>query len=261
MTSDPADVSQTGRIMLYFFRATGLSLIACLAACSTPQWAVRVPPLDTPNAQAETVVLLRQAALRPMALGELKVPEAAAVTVGEAMYTEPPVAAAAEAQQLRDTLQAQLQGAALYDVGSKWVLSGAVLSADLRKDHGAVAARFTLKRPDGAVAYERELRASAAWAPALGSVGARWVAKEHGAVYQKLVHQLFSDTPRNTVRVPEARPPTLQRHRVPAGREALTGRVTPGDQGFGPEVSSPSPSPGTARRTSSSIDPPSTPGR
>lgn len=114
-------------------------------------------------------------------------------THGEATLVERPEVAGADATHLRDTLLAQLQGAALYDPSSKWVLSSTVLHSELRQDHGSVAARFRLRRPDGVVAYERELSSSATWAPARGAVGARWIAREQSAVYQKLAAQLFSD--------------------------------------------------------------------
>lgn len=169
------------------------TLTLALAACTTPEWARRPLPLDTPQAQGKTVQSLRQARLRTVSLGTIGLAKGVEEVRGEATYIEPPLVAEAEAAHLRDTLQAQLQGAALYDTQSQWVLSGTVLHTDMAKDRGTVAARFTLQRPGGTVAYERDLRASATWAPALGSVGARWVAKEQSEVYQKLAAQLFSD--------------------------------------------------------------------
>ena len=164
-----------------------------LVACSTPEWARRPLPLDTPQASAESVLLLQRAHLRHVALGQVGLVKGVEEVRGEATYVEPPLVAEAEAAHLRDTLLAQLQGASLYDTQSKWVLSGMVLHTDMGKDRGTVAARFVVQRPDGQVAYERELRASATWAPALGSAGARWVAREQSEVYQKLAAQLFSD--------------------------------------------------------------------
>lgn len=117
----------------------------------------------------------------------------ASETLGEATASEPPLVACAEAAHLRETLLAQLQAASLHDAASPWILTSTVLHADLGRDSGSLAARFRLTGPNGVIAYERELRTSATWAPALGSVGARWVAKEHGALYQKLATQLFSD--------------------------------------------------------------------
>jgi hypothetical protein len=164
-----------------------------LTACATPEWARRPLPLDTPQARAESVQMLRQARLRHLSLGVVGLGKGVEEVRGEATYVEPPLVAEAEAAHLRDTLLAQLQGASVYDAQSKWVLSGTVLHTDMRKDHGTVAARFVVQQPDGRVAYERELRASSTWAPALGSAGARWVAKEQSEVYQKLTVQLFSD--------------------------------------------------------------------
>ncbi|MBX3625341.1 MAG: hypothetical protein KF892_10040 [Rhizobacter sp.] len=137
--------------------------------------------------------MLKQAGLRNLSLGAVGLVQGVEEVRGEATYVEPPLVAEAEAAHLRDTLLAQLQGASVYDAQSTWVLSATVLHTDMRKDHGTIAARFMVQQPDGRVAYERELRASATWAPALGSVGARWVAKEQAEVYQKLAAQLFSD--------------------------------------------------------------------
>jgi hypothetical protein len=180
-------------ITMSLLRLAPLTIALALAACTTPEWARRAAPLDTPQASGEVTQILRQASLRAVSLGAAAVAKRAETVNAETLETERPLLAEGEVAHLHDTLRAQLQGAALYDTQSPWVLSGAVLHTDLGKTHGTVAARFTLQRPDGAMAYERDLRASATWAPALGTAGARWVAKEHNAVYQKLTAMLFSD--------------------------------------------------------------------
>jgi hypothetical protein len=180
-------------ITMSLLRLAPLAIALALAACTTPEWARRAAPLDTPQASGEVTQILRQAKLRAVSLGAVTVAKRAEPVSSETLEAERPMLAEAEVAHLHDTLRAQLQGAALYDTQSQWLLSSAILHTEMGKTHGTVAARFTLQRPDGATAYERDLRASATWAPALGTAGARWVAKEQSEVYQKLTAMLFND--------------------------------------------------------------------
>ena len=181
------------RMLPFVYSIVALAFGVGLTSCAAPEWARHAAPLDTPQASLSTVQTLRRAELLSVSLAPFSVPKVIAVVQGEAIIAELPLAADAGAIHLHDTLWAQLKGADLYDASAKWVLSGTVVHVDMGKDHGTVAARFVVRQPNGSVAYERQLRASSTWAPALGSVGARIVATEQAEVYQKLAAELFGD--------------------------------------------------------------------
>lgn len=174
-------------------RLSAMALAVTLSSCTSPEWARRPAPLDTPQPNPSTIQSLRQARLRSVSLAPFGVPKTLSEVQGEATVVEPPLAADAEATHLYDTLAVQLKAASLYDASAQWVLAGTVVHVDMGRDHGTIAARFVVQQPGGKVAYERQLRASSTWAPALGSVGTLIVAREQGEVYQKLAVQLFSD--------------------------------------------------------------------
>ena len=153
---------------------------ALLSACALPASLTTPVPLDSPMANSLVVQQAKEGRMRPLAVGDFTPIEGKDDAVAETTY-------------LRDTLLVDLQGASLLDPASTSVITGQLVHTQMDKGYATVAARFIVTQQGGRVLYERELRASSTWVPALGTVGARWAAKEQSEVYQKLVGQLFSD--------------------------------------------------------------------
>lgn len=137
-------------------------------------------PLDSPAANSLVVQQAQEGRIGSLAVGNFSPIEGKEAALSEATY-------------LRDTLLVDLQGASLLDPVSTSVITGQLIHTQMDKGYATVAARFIVTQQGGRVLYERELRASSTWVPALGPVGARWAAKEQSEVYQKLMGQLFSD--------------------------------------------------------------------
>ncbi len=159
-------------------RLGSLLAVSVFGLCACAQ----LLPLDSLVASPSNVQKARDAGLGPLALGEFT----PIVGTEDALVTE--------ARYLKDGLAVELKAAGLLDGGAKAVVGAEMLDSQMRSGQGSLAARFTVTAADsGRVLYERELRISATWAPALGNVGTQWAAKEHMALYRKLIGQLFSD--------------------------------------------------------------------
>jgi hypothetical protein len=101
------------------------------------------------------------------------------------------------AKYLRENLAVDLGAAGLLEPGSPLVLRGwltdSQLDAPTGTGRGSVAARFQLVR-SGAVAYDKELRASATWPSVFVGVEAISTAmNEYALLYRKLVAALLDD--------------------------------------------------------------------
>jgi len=151
-----------------------------LSGCALPASVTMPVPLDSPVVNSLVVQQAREGLISPLAVGDFTPIEGKDAAVAETTY-------------LRDTLLVDLQGARLLDPAATLVITGQLVHTQMDKGYATVAARFIVTQQGGRVRYERELRASSTWVPALGTVGARWAAKEQSEVYQKLLGQLFSD--------------------------------------------------------------------
>jgi hypothetical protein len=148
-------------------RQISLSLLTALtlSACVAPE------KIDSAQSSTDNFQKAKAAGIRPVAVGEFS---------AENNLTQ-------QAQYLKDNLIVELQGAGLLDPGATSVVQGKLVDAQLGSTEGTVTARFTITQSSGRVVYDRELRTSSQWAPNAN------VAKEHEAVYRKLVGVLFSD--------------------------------------------------------------------
>jgi hypothetical protein len=163
-----------------FIRHGTLHLALCAALGLTA--CAELLPLDSPSASAANQQRAAQAVVRPVALGDFSFNEARDDTPER------------EAQYLRDTVNVEFKAAGLLDAGAPRVLTAHFTDSQWRRGQGSLAARFTVADArSGTLHYERELRVSRTWAPAIGTVGTQWTAKEHAALFQQLVGQLLAD--------------------------------------------------------------------
>ncbi len=149
-----------------------LPALALVAAVALTGCGHRARSLDSPQSSTDNFQKAQAAGIRPVAVGEF----------GSERNSRP-----VEARYLKDTLSTELQGAGLLDPASSAVVEGKLLSVELGGNRAVAAARFTITLAGGRVVYDRDLRVTHTW-----SSGAN-MAREHRAVYSKLVGALFTD--------------------------------------------------------------------
>ncbi|MBQ0930117.1 hypothetical protein [Ideonella alba] len=177
-------------------RVAALSLIA-VAALATGCASVTVPV----TASAPNVERLKSSPPAPMGVGEFKAAPGKAADADKGLSVRGGNTIAPQggsfAVQLRDQLAAELKGAGLLSTDGRIVVSGTItdnnLDAGIGKGIGRLAARFQVKR-DGAQVFDKELVAAAEWESSfMGAVAIPAAFNQYGALYQKLIGQLFDD--------------------------------------------------------------------
>ena len=151
-----------------FLRLIPVLVLAAAALGGCVQTAV---PAESAQVTTDNFSKAKAAGIRPLAVGDFRSPK----------DSRP-----AEARHLKDTLATELSGAGLLDPASGYVVEGELVSADLGKTSGSVAARFIVTT-SGRVVYDKELRASSTWRADAN------VPREQGLVYSKVVGLLFTD--------------------------------------------------------------------
>lgn len=151
-----------------FPRLIPLLVLAAAALGGCAQTAV---PAESAQVTTDNFSKAKAAGIRPVAVGEFR----------SVKDSRP-----AEARHLKDTLSTELSGAGLLDAGSGAVVEGELISAELGKTSGNVAARFIVTS-GGRVVYDKELRAASTWRADAN------VPREQGLVYSKVVGMLLTD--------------------------------------------------------------------
>lgn len=175
------------------------ALLAACAAAVVLAGCTTSAPMGPQQATLANIQALRTAATPPMALGDFRpaasLPRGADRAIGVRADTLK-APGGSFAAYLRQTLEAELKGAGVFDAASPVVISGVLTRSEVSTgtpSRGALAAQFVVTRA-GARIYEKELTADAEWPSSfIGAIAIPEAMDRYTALYPALVSKLIND--------------------------------------------------------------------
>jgi len=164
-----------------------------LAACATA-----LPP---PAAPFDNIQAIRNSDIQPIALGDFikgdELPARRNASLQIRADSLKPPSGGSFSSYLRQTFEAELNGAGKLDPNSAKVLSAQLtqsrVSTSASMSHGTLGARFTL-HDNGTVVFEKELTVEEEWPSAfLGAIAITDASNHYTGFYPKLVQALLKD--------------------------------------------------------------------
>jgi hypothetical protein len=150
---------------------------------------------------AGSVVALRDSGIAPLVVGDFRLAEGVAPAVDRSVSSRGSVLKPANgksfAQQLGDSLRADLKAAGLYDEASTLRVEGelteSALSTGMSEGTAALAAHFRVRKADATV-FDKVLRQDSKWKSSfVGAIAIPEAINHYTEAYTLLLSQLYAD--------------------------------------------------------------------